>query len=52
MIEAQKAQQVARGGEADTVAAFVALGGQVRQLLATLAGAHALLVVLRWPLLS
>lgn len=29
MIEAQKAQQVARGGEADNVAAFVALGGQV-----------------------
>lgn len=29
VIEAQKAQQVARGGEADTVAAFVALGGQV-----------------------
>ncbi|KAI7839753.1 hypothetical protein COHA_006557 [Chlorella ohadii] len=28
VIEAQKAQQVARGGEADTVAAFVALGGQ------------------------
>ncbi|PRW33173.1 flagellar outer dynein arm light chain 5 [Chlorella sorokiniana] len=28
VIEAQKAQQVARCGEADTVAAYVALGGQ------------------------